>query len=248
MAGIGGGFGVGGGIGPGGIGGNIGFDAGAGAAPFLGGLGGLGGFGADGGLGFAPYVPSTPLGALEAFKGDLAIPIIAIGVALFLLLVIILAVKAALTWKLELLDSLVGNTSSNSRLRRDVTSGGSGTPTPQDQEQMSWLTKTVMAALENENCSQKILCQMGTYAKGTTVPSYMSWLEAFANENYKDSVTLFKNSAEGKLDCSQFKCGGSNSTAGPPQTFGNSNSQNSSQIPAQQQQAVHQDTDNNNVH
>lgn len=232
-----------------GFGGGLGFDASA-AAGLLGGLGGLGGpWGGAGG--YTPYIPVTPLGALESYKGDLIYPIVAVGVALFILLIIVLAVKAALAWKLSLLDDLTG------RARRDVTSNANAIPPSQNDEQMNWLTKTIMTALENENCSQKVVCLMGSYAKGTSVPSYMTWLESYMAEDYRDSFDLFKKSAEGTLDCSRYKCGGlsskiptftsqTNNTVPTTQQFLDPNNTNS-KIPqknnnSQQQQSGFQKT------
>ena len=164
------------GVGPGisaGIGGPFGGIGGA-AGP-LGAAGGIGGpfggiFKSIGipALPFPPYIPVTPLGALEAFKGDLIIPIVVIGVALFILLVIVLAVKAALLWKAELLGLKVAAVKGH-KLRSLP-----DTPPAHDEDYMSTLATVVMSALDNQRCLEKIICSVGTYGQGSTWPQWVS--------------------------------------------------------------------------
>jgi len=125
------------------IGPGVGVPPGIGGAPWLGGFGGV------------PYVPVTPLGALGGVKGDLLVPIVAVGVAFFLLILIILAVKAALTWKLSLLSGLASK-----KFRRDtMTSGG-----PPEEDQLNRLANMVLSAIQSQSCAQNMICQIGIYA------------------------------------------------------------------------------------
>jgi len=186
----------------GGLGGGFGFDAGIGAGlPGLGyqgfggggpGIGGLGG-------GWAPYVPITPLGALGGVKGDLIVPIVAVGIALFILLIIFLAVKAALAWKMTAMDHVVGH----DRLRREVIA----TPPAHDEEHISELAKIVINALDSESCLDKIICSIGSYGSGSSWPSYLATMESLMPEDYKHSLSTLKKCAEGSVKVEEFKCG-----------------------------------------
>jgi len=181
------------------------------------GFGGPGAFGLDGGLGgglgggfggpgiggfggpWAPYVPVTPLGALAGVKGDLILPVVAVGVALFILLIIFLAVKAALAWKIDLLDSAVGA----KRLRREVVA----TPPAHDEEHMSQLASIVINALDSESCLDKIICSIGNYGKGAAWPSYFAMMESMIPQQYRSSLTLLKSCADGSIQMEKFRCG-----------------------------------------
>jgi hypothetical protein len=197
-----GGFGGFGGI-PGiGAGGGLNLDVGGGF-----GLPGLGALGGGGGLpGWAgwngPYIPSTPLGALGGIKGDLIIPIVAIGVALFILILIVLAVKYALAWKLSLLEDLAGP----KKWRRDMGTG----PAPHlDDNRMMELARVAMSAIYSESCTKRMLCEIGTYARDTKeLPALLRVMEPVVPTDYVASVELIRSSAEGSFECAkQFPCG-----------------------------------------
>jgi hypothetical protein len=109
------------------------------------GIGGLGG-GFPGG-GWAPYVPVTPLGGLWGFKGDLIVPIVAIGFAIFIFILIVLAVKYALAWKLEVLEGLAG--AKGQKFLR-------GAPAAHLEDiHLNDLTQTVTAAIDSEGPNVK---------------------------------------------------------------------------------------------
>jgi len=140
----------------------------------------------------------TPLGAYGAFKGDLILPIVAIGVALFILIIIVLAVKAALLWKVNLISSMVGGP----RLRR-----GAPEPQVQNQEYMTQLTGIVMNALDSESCLDRIICSIGAYGSGSAWPNYVSMLESMMSEDYQHKIALVKDCADGKVKPEKFPCG-----------------------------------------
>lgn len=99
--------------------------------------------------------------------GDLIVPIVAIGVAIFILLLIVLAVKYALAWKLEVLDDLAGN-KNKGFLRR------SAPAEHLEDSSLNQLADMVAAAVYSEGCSKRILCQLGTYAReGKQYPSLL---------------------------------------------------------------------------
>jgi len=198
--GFGGGFpgGFGGGF-PGlGFGKSFNFDVGAGFPGFFGGgfPGGLGGFG-------GPYVPVTPLGGLWGFKGDLIVPIVAIGVAIFILLLIVLAVKYALAWKLQVLDDLGGA----KKWRREA---GTAPAEHLEDNNLNRLADIVSAAIYSEGCSRRILCEIGSYAgNGQQYSSLIRLLELVVPEEYHESFLIVRQSAEGHFNCAeQYPCGG----------------------------------------
>lgn len=90
---------------------------------------------------------------------------VAIGVAIFILLLIVLAVKYALAWKLEVLNDIGGG-------RKFLRSAGDA-PAPQLQDDnLNRLADIVSAAVYSEGCSRRILCEIGTYAReGKQYPS-----------------------------------------------------------------------------
>jgi len=194
-----------------GLGGGLNIDAGGGLGFGLPGLlGGVppgwGGFG-------GPYVPVTPLGALEGFKGDLLVPVITIGVAIFLLVLIVLAVKYALAWKLSVLEDLSG---SNKFLREAPTAAA---PQLQD-DYLIPLAKLVTDAIYSGSCSERMVCQVGAMARGNaqTVTALSSLVESYLPTSFQSYLTNLKSSAEGVYDCSQrYPCGhdqpGSTSTS-----------------------------------
>jgi len=195
---------------------------GAGGFPgFLGmnGLGGMGGLGA-GGLGAlgdignffggwpgATYIPTTPLGALEGLKGDLLVPMVGIGVALFILIIVVLAVKAALTWKLDMLKK-ISSTDSNQfdlfpgkKLLREID------PQAANQDRVNELAAIVMQALDSERCLDKIICSIGSYGQGSSWSSYFSMIEGLVAEDYRPKLSVMKSCAEGSTKVEDFQCG-----------------------------------------
>ncbi|ODN03135.1 hypothetical protein Ocin01_03546 [Orchesella cincta] len=165
---------------------------GPGAGFFGGGFPGWGG----------PYVPVTPLGGLWGFKGDLIVPIVAIGVAIFILILIVLAVKYALAWKLEVLDDLAGN----KKWKREA---GDAPAVQLQDSNLNKLADIVAAAVYSEGCSRRILCEIGTYARdGKQYPSLLRLMELVVPEEYQGSFTVVRQSAEGQFDCSEhYPCG-----------------------------------------
>jgi len=200
---------------PFGAGGGLGVPFGAGA-----GLGGGLNIDASGGLGFGapgllggvppgwggwsgPYVPVTPLGALEGFKGDLLVPVITIGVAVFLLVLIILAVKYALAWKLSVLEDLSG---SKKFLREAPTAAA---PQLQD-DYLIPLAKLVTDAIYSGSCSERMVCQVGAMARGNaeTVNALSTLVQSYLPMSFQSYLNNLKSSAEGAFDCSQrYPCG-----------------------------------------
>jgi len=199
---------------------NLDVDAGAGAGAFAGavpppafggglpppgGLPGGPGFGGGpwyGGFGGVPYVPVTPLGALGGVKGDLLVPIVAVGVAFFLLIIIIMAVKAALAWKLSLLSGLVSE--KGHKFRRDTNT----TPGPPEEDQLNHLASMVLSAIQSQSCAQNMICQIGTYARTQQgLPSLLRILETVMPKSVVEPLQILRSSAEGSVNCDvQYKC------------------------------------------
>lgn len=86
-------------------------------------------------------------------------PIVAIGVALFLLVLIVMAVKYALAWKLSVLDDLSGS----KKWRRDI--GSAAAPQLED-DYMIQLAKVVTSAIYSGSCSDRMICEVGAFARG----------------------------------------------------------------------------------
>jgi len=187
----------------GGVGGGLNVDVNGGGGFGLPGLGLLGGgvpgFGGWGG----PYVPMTPLGALGGIKGDLIVPIVAIGVALFLLVLIVLAVKMALAWKLSVLEDLAGG---SKKWRREVGSA----PAPQlEEDYMVQLAKVVASAIYSGSCSDRMICEVGAFARGNAqmVKGLISMVDSYVPDSYHSYLDILKASAEGSFDCGQkYQC------------------------------------------
>jgi len=150
-----------------------------------------------------PYVPVTPLGGLWGFKGDLIVPMVAIGVAIFILLLIVLAVKYALAWKLSVLDDLAGG---GKRLRREA---GTAPAEHLEDSNLNKLADIVSAAIYSEGCSRRILCEIGSYAKnGQQYPSLIRLLELVVPEEYHESFLIVRQSAEQNFNCAEeYPCG-----------------------------------------
>jgi len=223
---------------PGGVGGNLNVDVGGG---FGGGFPGLLGGGFPG-WGGSPYIPITPLGALGGIKGDLLVPIVAIGVALFLLVIIVLAVKMALAWKLSVLDDL---TNGPKKWRRDI---GSGAAPQLDNDYMIQLAKVVTSAIYSGSCSDRMICEVGAFARGNAdqLDSIVRLVESFIPASYHSSLDILRTSAKGTFDCGQqYQCGsGSSSSKHEQDQPGSSNSTipaaSSPANPQQQQQQQQQ--------
>jgi len=191
-------------IGPGGLAGGFpGLGFGKSFNFDVGGGYGLPGLGLGGGGWGAPYVPVTPLGGLWGFKGDLIVPMVAIGVAIFILLLIVLAVKYALAWKLQVLDDLGGG----KKWRREA---GSAPAEHLEDNNLNKLADIVSAAIYSEGCSRRILCEIGSYAKnGRQYPSLIRLLELVVPEEYHESFLIVRKSAEGDFNCAEdYPCGG----------------------------------------
>jgi len=160
---------------------------------------GIGGY--PGGAGFAgwggPYVPTTPLGALGGIKGDLLVPIVVVGVAAFILLIIVLAVKAALAFKVKLLGEAAGVAGRHGR--------SEGTDT---EDTMMEMTQTVMRAL-NSNCwDNTLLCGMGKMIhKRQEYLPYFKVLSTIMPESMMPTFNILKTSAEKDEPCEvMFPC------------------------------------------
>jgi len=184
-----------------GLGGGLNIDAGGGlgfGAPGL-----LGGVPPGWGGWSGPYIPVTPLGALEGFKGDLLVPVITIGVAIFLLVLIVMAVKYALAWKLSVLEDLGG---SKKFLREAPTAAA---PQLQD-DYLIPLAKLVTDAIYSGSCSERMVCQVGAMARGNaeTVNALSTLVKSYLPSSFQSYLTNLKSSAEGTFDCSQrYPCG-----------------------------------------
>jgi len=164
---------------------DTGFDFGPGA-----------GFG-GGGFGGPSYVPVTPLGSLEAFKGDLLVPIIAVGVALFILIIIVLAVKYALAWKLDVLDG-------KGKWKRSTA------PAEHlEDDSMSQLANIVLSAIHSQSCTHRLLCEIGVYARDRQeLPNVLRIAESFVPTGLQESLKLVRESAESSYDCRKlYPCG-----------------------------------------
>jgi len=184
-----------------GLGGGLNIDAGGGlgfGAPGL-----LGGVPPGWGGWSGPYVPVTPLGALEGFKGDLLVPVITIGVAIFLLVLIVMAVKYALMWKLSVLEDLGG---SKKFVREAPTAAA---PQLQD-DYLIPLAKLVTDAIYSGSCSERMVCQVGAMARGNaeTVNALSTLVKSYLPTSFQSYLNNLKSSSEGAFDCSQrYPCG-----------------------------------------
>jgi len=199
----------------GGIGGGLGA-----GLPFGGGAGGVGGLPLGGGWGGLPYVPVTPLGALGSVKGDLLVPIVTVGVALFILILIVLAVKAALAWKLSLIGDLA-----NKKFARDTEAVSGGPP---QEDQLNQLAQVVLTAIQSQTCAQNMICQVGTYARTQSgLTSLLKILESMVPTSVKDPLAILRSSAEGSFNCDEkYKCRSDPSTTNAKSQTQNANSVN----------------------
>jgi len=181
---------------------DVGGSAGLGL-PFLGGLGGVGGYG-------VPYIPATPLGSYWGFKGDLIAPIIVIGIVLFLIIVIILAIKAAFAWKIDLLTQKgsKGNLFVREAAADNIQQEGAQHA---DENQLNQLAHMVLTAIQSQTCAQKVVCDIGTYARSRDgLANLLRILEAMVPQSMIAPLTILRDSAEGKYDCAnKYPCGDS---------------------------------------
>jgi len=183
------GAGMGMGMGPGGMGASMGF-----------GLPGLGafspGFGGDGFGWGSPYVPVTPLGGLWGLKGDLLLPIVGVGFAIFILILIVLAVKYALAWKLDLLSDLT-----NRRPMRDIDPSAD---TVHDPDYINQLSSIVLPAIVSKGCNDRLMCELGSMARERQeLPSLFKFLESLAPQYLHDPLSILRISAEKPIICAQ---------------------------------------------
>jgi len=169
---------------------------------------GGGGFGFPGlgfpGAGFpgwgSPYIPITPLGALGGIKGDLLVPMFAVGVALFLLVIIVVAVKAALAWKLSVLQDIA---SGPKKWRRDDAASAAA---PQLQpDYMAQLAKVVTSAIYSGGCNERMICEAGVLGRGNA--DQLDWVNrivgSYIPATYKSYLDTLLASAKGNFDCAQ---------------------------------------------
>jgi len=174
--------------------GNLGAGLGGLGFPFLGGVGGYG----------VPYIPSTPLGSYWGFKGDLIGPILVIGFVLFLVIIVILAIKAAFAWKLDLLAAK-GSKFVRAAADNIEPEGAQHT----EENQLNELAHMVLTAIQSQSCAQKVVCDIGTYARARDgLANLLRILEAMVPSSMIAPLTILRDSAEGKYDCAQkYPCG-----------------------------------------
>jgi len=170
--------------------------------PLLGGLGGFGGYG-------VPYVPQTPLGSYFGFKGDLIGPIIVIGIILFLVIIVILAIKAAFAWKIDLLTQAKGakgNLFVRSAAADNIQQEGAQQP---EENQLNELAHMVLTAIQSQTCAQKVVCDIGTYARSRDgLSNLLRILEGLVPTSMSTPLIILRDSAEGKYDCAtKYPCG-----------------------------------------
>jgi hypothetical protein len=200
-------------------------NAGAGFAPFLGGLGlggggvppippieggidpGLaGGFGSPFGLLGPSYIPSTWIGSALGAKGDLLFPLVlfvffVVGVwtiVQFLLGLIVPLIAAKVS---VLKGGLDGN---KHKFRRSLT------PQEEKDEQITHLTNVVWSAFENFGCMKTSACYTGNMVHSLAGADKMKQYEGILDTMKimdKDIVTIFKKAVEtGKEDCTKYPC------------------------------------------
>lgn len=87
-------------------------------------------------------------------------PMVAIGVALFLLVLIVLAVKYALAWKLSVLEDIAGGPK---KWKREA---GSAAAPQLEEDYMIQLAKIVTSAIYSGSCSDRMICEVGAFARG----------------------------------------------------------------------------------
>jgi len=178
--------------------------AGMGAGMGMGmGLPGMGAFSGapwgGGGDGFgwgAPYVPVTPLGGLWGLKGDLLLPIVGIGFAIFILILIVLAVKYALAWKMDLLSDIT-----NRRPMRDINPAAD---TAHDPDYINQLSAIVLPAIVSKGCNDRLMCELGSMAREREeLPSLFKFLENLAPQYLHDPLSILRISAEKPIVCAE---------------------------------------------
>jgi len=79
---------------------------------------------------------------------------VAVGVAIFLLVIIVLAVKAALVWKLNVLSDIAGGP----RRVRDLDGVGAAAPQLETQT-MANMTNMILSAIVSQICAERLLCE-----------------------------------------------------------------------------------------
>jgi len=69
----------------------------------------------------------------------------------------VLAIKAALAWKIGIIDDKI--TSKGSKFLRSA-------PAPQlEEDSLNSLANVVLSAINSEKCTQRLLCDLGSYAR-----------------------------------------------------------------------------------
>jgi len=172
-------------------------------------LGGLGGYGYG-----VPYIPSTPLGSYWGFKGDLIGPIIVVGIVLFLIIIVVLAIKAAFAWKIDLLTQSKGgkgNLFVRSAAADNIEHEGAQQP---EESQLNALAHMVLTAIQSQTCAQKVVCDIGTYARSRDgLSNLLRILEGLVPTSMNTPLTILRDSAEGKYDCAEkYPCGNDNAS------------------------------------
>ncbi|XP_046439007.1 uncharacterized protein LOC124190425 [Daphnia pulex] len=153
----------------------------------------------------------SPLGTLAAYKGDLIYPVFTIGfflVGVVVVVKVLLSLVALLGAKLfhgfiprSIDDLLTGN-----RKRRSIDEVDD---TPLDQAKLDGLTAVVMAALDSQQCQQRMICELGSFVqKYDSVHLIAGLAERLVPENYVEQVRAFQNTGQ----CDDYKCGQSSST------------------------------------
>ncbi|KAI9556666.1 hypothetical protein GHT06_016456 [Daphnia sinensis] len=146
----------------------------------------------------------SPLGTLAAYKGDLIYPVFTIG---FFLLGVVVVVKILLT-----LIGLLGAKlfhgfiprSFDDLLERKRRSIDEVEDSPIDQAKLDGLTAVIMAALDSQQCQQRLMCELGDFVQQYDSAHLLASLaERLAPEDYAAHVKAFKNAGQ----CQEYKCG-----------------------------------------
>jgi len=161
---------------------------------------GMGGGWGDGFGWGAPYVPVTPLGGLWGLKGDLLLPIIGVGFAIFILILIILAVKYALNWKMDALSDLSGVGHRYGRSTVDPVQQN----TVQDPDYINQLSAIILPAIVSKGCNDRLMCELGSMARERQeLPALFKFLEDTVPNYLHDPMAILRTSAEKPIECAK---------------------------------------------
>ncbi|XP_057374065.1 uncharacterized protein LOC130694942 [Daphnia carinata] len=149
----------------------------------------------------------SPLGTLAAYKGDLIYPVFTIG---FFLLGVVVVVKILLTLigllGAKLFHGFIPRSFDDllERKRRSIDDNS-----PIDQAKLDGLTAVIMAALDSQQCQQRLMCELGDFVQQYDSAHLLANLaERLAPEDYAAHVKAFKNAGQ----CEEYKCGQSSSS------------------------------------